>query len=110
MNWAERRVRLLNPAAVMSVDEVFATLLERDAVLWVDGGDLRYVGPDHGDSDPLRAAIDTHRVLLTEMFTYAPDGRCVFTDCYRLRAPSDPLACSDCRAKMDATPMPWESR
>lgn len=82
----------------MSIDDVFTVLLERDAVLWIDGTELRYMGPDHGDTDPLRTAIDTHRAELTELFTYTPNGRCRYEDCYRLRAPGDSCLCTEHRA------------
>ena len=39
--------------------------------------------------------------MLIEMFTYAPGGRCVFTDCYRLLAPGDKIACPDHRRLLD---------
>lgn len=104
MSWTDRRARLLGKAPVMSVDDVFATLLERDAMLCVTDGQLRYVGPGHGDSDPLQAAINAHRAELIELFTYAPAGRCVFTDCYRLRGTGDKIACADHRAEMDRQP------
>lgn len=111
MGWAEDRARLLTgETTVMSVDDVFSTLLERDATLLFERGQLRYVGPDHGSGDPLLRAIDIHRAILTELFTYVPEGRCVSASCYRLLAAGDPIACPDHRAQMDATPMPWEGR
>lgn len=95
---------------VMSVDDVFSALLERDAVLCVTDGRLRYVGPDVPADDPLWDAINEHRALLTELFIYAPEGRCVFTDCYRLRGQSDLIACPEHRAIVDAQPMPWDDK
>jgi hypothetical protein len=73
-------------------------------------GVLYYVGRKLPPSDPLWEAIVEHRDLLIEMMTRAPGGRCVFTDCPRLLAPGDMIACPDHRAEIDATPVPWEWR
>lgn len=87
---------------MMSIDDVFAGLLERDAALYVEDGHLRYAGPKLAADDMLLNGIDAHRVMLTEMFTFAPGRRCRFTDCYRLRAPGDSTACPDHRAEISA--------
>lgn len=108
MSWRDEFLQTPATAPAMSVDDVFAALAGRDAVLYVDGGELRYVGPDMGDA--LQAGIDAHREILTEWFTYAPGKRCVFTDCYRLCAEGDLTSCPDHRAVSDAIVMPWEVR
>lgn len=82
------------------MDEVFAALLDRDAVLYIDGGELRYAGPELPLSDPIHVGIREHREILTELFTYAPNGRCVFTGCYRLPAGGSKIACQAHRAEM----------
>lgn len=87
---------------MMSIDAVFAGLLERDAVLYVEDGRLRYAGPKLAADDDLLNGIDTHQAILTELFTYAPGRRCRFTDCYRLRAQGDSTACPDHRAEITA--------
>jgi len=69
----------------VTLDEVIQTLRDRDAVLYVDAGALRYVGVSPLRDDVLRAAIAEHREILIEMFTYSPGGRCVAAGCYRLR-------------------------
>jgi hypothetical protein len=66
--------------------EVFQTLRDRGAVLYLDdGGALRYAGLSPLQDDALRAGIAEHRATLIELFTYAPEGRCVADGCYRLK-------------------------
>lgn len=108
MGWADARARLLNKAPAMSVDDVFTALQGRDAVLWVDGPELRYVGPDLSDSDPLYVAIDTHRAILTEWFTYAPGRRCRYEDCYRLRVAGDSTSCAEHRSLIETLAAMWD--
>ena len=48
----------------MTVDELLQVLRERDAVLYVDAGRLKYKGPRRAPDDPIRAAIDAHRAEL----------------------------------------------
>jgi hypothetical protein len=78
--------------------DVFRVLREREAVLYVDWTDgtsgLRYVGVSPLRDDELRAGIAEHRAILIELFTYAPDGRCVDAGCYRLKIEGQD-ACSD---------------
>lgn len=100
MGWAEKRAALLGESPPLSLDDVIAALRERDSGLYVEDGQLRYLGPDLAHDDPLAAGIEQHRAMLTELFTYAPGGRCVF-DCFRLLAPGDPIACPDHRMKLD---------
>jgi hypothetical protein len=92
----------------VTLEDVFQILRDRDAALVVADGAIRYVGtaplaPD----DLLRAGIAEHRATLIEMFTFAPEGRCKFGACYRLRAEGDPIACPDHVAKLEETPMSW---
>jgi hypothetical protein len=76
----------------MTLDGVFAALLDRDAVLYVEAGQLKYAGPRLAPDDPLRAGIAEHRDILIDLFTYAPGGRCVADECYRLRVKHDRCA------------------
>ena len=70
----------------MTIDDVFQILRDRGAALVVQGDSLRYLGPTPlATDDPLRAGIAVHRAMLIELLTYAPDGRCVAEDCYRLK-------------------------
>ena len=92
----------------MTVDDVFQRLRNLEAGLYVEDGQLKYAGPVLDSNDPLRAGIAEHRQLLTELFTYAPGGRCVYEDCYRLLAPNDKVACPDHRRQLDAVPGPWK--
>ncbi|HZO28874.1 MAG TPA: hypothetical protein VFH48_23105 [Chloroflexota bacterium] len=93
----------------MTPDDVFQALRDRGAVLTVQDGGLRYLGPAPlAPDDPLRAGIAEHRAMLIEFLTYVPGGRCVFTDCYRLLAVDDKIACAEHRAKIEEAPMPWE--
>jgi hypothetical protein len=92
----------------VTVDDVFQALRERDAVLVVGAGGLRYIGPSPlAPDDLLRAAIREHCGYLIELFTFAPGGRCVFRDCYRLLASGGKVSCLDHRRELDATLMPW---
>ncbi len=70
----------------MTLAPLIAALRWRDAVLVVAGDRLRYLGPRLAADDPIRGAIAEHRLLLLELFTYAPGGRCTEDGCYRLRA------------------------
>ncbi len=93
----------------MTLDDVFQGLRDRDAVLTVRDGALRYVGPAPlAPDDPLRAGIAEHRPILLELFTYAPGGRCVFRDGYRLLAEGDKIACPEHRRQFEETPMSWK--
>lgn len=56
----------------MTVDEILAILRERDAVLYVEDGRLRYRGPRRAPDDTIRAGIDEHRAELITMFSVAP--------------------------------------
>ena len=76
----------------MTVDDVIAALVDRDAGLCAEAGQLKYAGPRLALDDPLRAGIAEHRVMLLELFTYAPEGRCVVDGCYRLKA-DDAVVC-----------------
>ena len=70
----------------MTVDDVFQALRDRGAVLMLQDGGLRYIGPARlAPDDPIRAGIGEHRAMLIELFTYAPGGRCVAPGCYRLK-------------------------
>lgn len=107
MSWATQRARLLGKAPAMSLDDVFARLRSLDAGLFVQDGHLEYLGPEDAD---LAAGIEQHRAELTDLFTYAPGGRCVFSACYRLLGQGDVSACSDHRREIDALVMPWEDK
>jgi hypothetical protein len=86
----------------MTLDDVFALLSSRGVGLSVDDGELHYHGPKLPPDDPLRVGIAEHRAMLIELFTYAPGGRCVFTDCYHLLGEGDRIACAEHRAELDA--------
>jgi hypothetical protein len=94
----------------MTLDELITTLRDHNAALYVEDGQLRYVGPRLAADDPIRRAIAAHRSELVELFTYMPGGRCVFTDCYRLLAEGDKICCPDHRRRLDALPAPWEAK
>lgn len=108
MSWAAQRDRLLGKAPSLSLDDVMQLLRDRDAVLVVQDGHLEYLGPDLADDDPLHAGIEAHRALLTELFTFAPGGRCMSEGCHRLLAAGDKIACEDHRRQLDEERMPWE--
>ena len=80
----------------MTLDEVFQALRGRYAGMVVRDGALVYVGTTPlAPDDPLRAGISEHRAMLIELFTYAPNGRCVAAGCYRLRAGDTAATCPD---------------
>jgi hypothetical protein len=101
VSWADRRARLLGKAPALTLDELLAAIRERDAQIYVQDGRAHYAG--HAPDDRIQAGIEQHQATLVEVFTYAPSGRCVFTDCYRLLANGDPIACQEHRAKVDAS-------
>jgi hypothetical protein len=70
----------------MTLDVVLRALRDLGAVLYLEGGQLKYSGPRLAPDDPLRAGIAEYRAILIELFTYAPGGRCVADDCHRLKA------------------------
>jgi hypothetical protein len=53
----------------MTGDELLQTLRDRDAVLYVEDGRLKYKGPRRAPDDPIRAAIDVHRAELITLFS-----------------------------------------
>lgn len=87
----------------MTIHDLITALDYPTAALYVDdSGQLRYVGPKLAADDPIRLAIAEHRTILTELFTFAPGRRCVFTDCQRLIAQSSKIACPDHLCEMEA--------
>src|SRR4051812_13156141 len=82
----------------LTLDGLIGALRHLGASFYINSrGALRYVGPSLAPDDPIREAIGEHREMLRELFTYAPGGRCVSPDCYRLLAPGDKIACPDHR-------------
>src|SRR5215208_6084907 len=88
----------------MTLDDVLATLRERDSMLYVRAGRLVYVGVSLLRDDPLRAGIDEHRGALLDLFAY-PKDRCIFDPCRCVLAPDDKIACEMHRRQLDATIM-----
>jgi hypothetical protein len=61
----------------VTVDDVFQALRDRGAVLMLQDGGLRYIGPVRlAPDDPIRAGIGEHRAMLIELFTYARRAMC----------------------------------
>jgi hypothetical protein len=88
----------------VTLDGVFQALRDRDAALVVCDGSLRYLGPTTlAADDPLQAGIAEHRALLIELFTYAPGGRCVADECYRLKLDGADR-CPEHRRQLDTLP------
>jgi len=85
----------------LSLDSLIDALRERGAQMFVQAGELRYAGPRLRIEDPIHAAITAHRTMLIELFTYAPGGRCVFRDCFRLLAEGSKVACPDHQQQID---------
>lgn len=77
----------------MTIENLLDALRGLDAQLYVADGQLRYAGPKLAAGDPIRRAIGEHRAALTELFTFAPGRRCVFTVCYRLVAEGSRVVC-----------------
>jgi len=93
----------------MSLDDVISELRRRGHGLIVVDGTLRHIGPPLADDDPMRTGIEAHRTLLTELFTFAPGGRCEEAACYRLRVPGG-AHCPDHRQPRDAMTEPRPAR
>ena len=86
----------------MTIPELVTALDYPTSALYVDAvGHLRYVGPAIAPDAPIRLAIAKHRTTLTELFTYAPGRRCVFTGCYRLVAAGSKIVCVEHRIVID---------
>lgn len=99
MSWADRRAKLLGQAPGMTLDDVLAGIRALDAQMYVVADGLHATVSELGPE--LQAGVDAHRAVLTELFTYAPAGRCIF-DGVHLLGPGDPIACTGHRARLDA--------
>jgi hypothetical protein len=73
----------------MTISDLIAALEALGATLVVTDGRLRYRGPKLPADDPIRAAIDEHRVELIELFS-----------------PSQPIGWSDRLGRVTLEPVP----
>lgn len=115
----------------MTVDVILQALRDRNAVLYIEGGRLKYAGPKRAPDDPLRTAIDEHRAELITLFSPShpggwsnrlgrvtlepvPDhpgqwqepaasaGLCIW--CKAVLPKGDPIACVEHRMQLDGEP------